>query len=113
MLKELLLLTRVWQKWRFSAPQTRLWLIKVWFSASTFVVKIATLPSPKPLPAIFMDTLQLQREKFKTWFDTTIVKQFQLRQELVGQTFEGIFYTSKVEGWDIELDGSGAIHIPL
>ncbi|HMT75887.1 MAG TPA: hypothetical protein PKA77_17570, partial [Chitinophagaceae bacterium] len=34
--------TRVWQKWRFSAPQTHLWLIKVWFSASTFVVKIAT-----------------------------------------------------------------------
>jgi pyrroloquinoline quinone (PQQ) biosynthesis protein C len=35
-------LTRVWQKWRFSAPQTHLWLIKHWFSASTFVVKIAT-----------------------------------------------------------------------
>jgi len=34
--------TRVWQKWRFSAPQTVLWLIKLWFSASTFVVKIAT-----------------------------------------------------------------------
>jgi hypothetical protein len=34
--------TGVWQKWRFSAPQTHLWLIKVWFSASTFVVKIAT-----------------------------------------------------------------------
>jgi hypothetical protein len=30
--------TRVWQKWRLSAPQTHLWLIKVWFSASTFVV---------------------------------------------------------------------------
>jgi len=36
------LVTRVWQKWRFSAPQTHLWLIKHWFSASTFVVKIAT-----------------------------------------------------------------------
>jgi hypothetical protein len=35
-------ITRVWQKWRFSAPQTHLWLIKVWFSASIFVVKIAT-----------------------------------------------------------------------
>jgi hypothetical protein len=35
-------LTGVWQKWRFSSPQTHLWLIKVWFSASTFVVKIAT-----------------------------------------------------------------------
>jgi hypothetical protein len=29
------------RNWRFSAPQTHLWLIKVWFSASTFVVKIA------------------------------------------------------------------------
>jgi len=34
--------TGVWQKWRFSTPQTHLWLIKHWFSASTFVVKIAT-----------------------------------------------------------------------
>jgi hypothetical protein len=34
--------TGVWQKSGFSAPQTHLWLIKVWFSASTFVVKIAT-----------------------------------------------------------------------
>jgi hypothetical protein len=39
--------TRVWQKWRFSAPQTHLWLIKVWFSASTFVVKIATFTKPE------------------------------------------------------------------
>jgi len=35
-------ITAVWKKWRFSAPQTHLWLIKHWFSASTFVVKIAT-----------------------------------------------------------------------
>ena len=34
-------------KWRFSAPQTHLWLIKVWFSASTFVVKIATFAKPE------------------------------------------------------------------
>jgi hypothetical protein len=40
-------ITRVWQKWRFSAPQTHLWLIKVWFSASTFVVKIATFAKPE------------------------------------------------------------------
>ncbi len=39
--------TRVWQKWRFSAPQTHLWLIKHWFSASTFVVKIATFAKPE------------------------------------------------------------------
>jgi hypothetical protein len=38
--------TRVWQKWRFSAPQTHLRLIKVWFSASTFVMKIATFEKP-------------------------------------------------------------------
>jgi hypothetical protein len=36
-----------WQKWRFSAPQTHLWLIKHWFSASTFVVKIATFAKPE------------------------------------------------------------------
>jgi hypothetical protein len=41
------LVTRVWQKWRFSAPQTHLWLIKVWCSASTFVVKIATFAKPE------------------------------------------------------------------
>ena len=41
------LITRVWQKWRFSAPQTHLWLIKVWFSASTFVMKIATFAKPE------------------------------------------------------------------
>jgi hypothetical protein len=41
------LLTRVWQKWRFSAPQTHLWLIKNWFSVSTFVVKIATFAKPE------------------------------------------------------------------
>jgi len=40
-------LTRVWQKWRFNAPQTHLWLNKVWFSASTFVVKIATFAKPE------------------------------------------------------------------
>jgi hypothetical protein len=45
--EEKLLLTRVWQKWRFSAPQTHLWLIEQWFSASTFVVKIATFAKPE------------------------------------------------------------------
>ena len=42
-----MLVTRVWQKWRFSAPQTVLWLIKVWFSASPFVVKIANFAKPE------------------------------------------------------------------
>jgi hypothetical protein len=36
-----------WQKWRLSAPQTHLWLIKVRFYASTFVVKTATFAKPK------------------------------------------------------------------
>jgi hypothetical protein len=40
-------ITAVWQKWRFCSPQTVLWLIKVWFSASTFVVKIATFAKPQ------------------------------------------------------------------
>jgi len=32
-----------------------LWLIKVWFSASTFVVKIANFPSPKTLALSLKD----------------------------------------------------------
>jgi hypothetical protein len=51
--KEPLAITRVWQKWRFSAPQTHLWLIKIWFSASTFVVKIATFAKPGNVIANF------------------------------------------------------------
>jgi hypothetical protein len=39
--------TAVWQKWRFRSPQTILWLIKHWFFASTFVVKIATFAKPR------------------------------------------------------------------
>jgi hypothetical protein len=31
----------VWQKWR-SSLQTVLWILKNWFSASAFVVEIAT-----------------------------------------------------------------------
>ena len=45
------LVKAVLQKSGFSAPQTHLWLNKVWFSASTFVVKIATFAKPKPLAA--------------------------------------------------------------
>jgi hypothetical protein len=36
-----------WQKWRLNAPQTHLWLIKVRFYASTFVVKTATFAKPE------------------------------------------------------------------
>jgi hypothetical protein len=45
--EEPLAITRVWQKWRFGSPQIHLWLIKVWFSALTFVVKIATFAKPE------------------------------------------------------------------
>jgi hypothetical protein len=51
-------ITRVWQKWRFSAPQTHLWLIKVWFSASRFVVKIATFAKPENVTCNAMTTVQ-------------------------------------------------------
>jgi hypothetical protein len=40
-------ITAVWQKWRFRVPQTHLWLQKVQFSASTFVVKIAIFAKPE------------------------------------------------------------------
>jgi pyrroloquinoline quinone (PQQ) biosynthesis protein C len=50
-------LTRVWQKWRFSALQTHLWLIKVWFFASTFVVKIATFAKPETVGSDFREHL--------------------------------------------------------
>jgi hypothetical protein len=49
-------LTRVWQKWRFSAPQTHWWLIKVLFSASIFVVKIATFAKPETVVCDFSKT---------------------------------------------------------
>ncbi|MCX6351391.1 MAG: hypothetical protein NTX03_05990 [Bacteroidetes bacterium] len=52
------LVTRVWQKWRFSAPQTHLWLIKHWFSASTFVVKIATFAKPETVSGHAWATVQ-------------------------------------------------------
>jgi len=45
--QEPLAITGVWQKWRFSVPQTHLWLIKHLFSASTLVVKIATFAKPQ------------------------------------------------------------------
>ncbi len=47
-------LTRAWQKWRFSTPQKHLWLIKHWFTASTFVVKIATFAKPETFSRNFI-----------------------------------------------------------
>jgi hypothetical protein len=48
-----------WQKWRFSAPQTHLWLIKVWFSASTFFVKIATFAKPETVRPNITKTVKI------------------------------------------------------
>jgi hypothetical protein len=42
-----------------------LWLIKVWFSASTFVVKIATFAKPETVSRQFGGT-QKNRRKNKT-----------------------------------------------
>jgi hypothetical protein len=58
-MKEKLVLTGVWQKWRFRSPQTHLWVIKVWFSASTFVVKIATFAKRQTVSGHAMTTSNL------------------------------------------------------
>jgi len=50
-------LIAVWQKWLFRSPQTHFWLIKHWFSASTFVVKITTFAKPQTV----VDTLKNDR----------------------------------------------------
>jgi hypothetical protein len=42
------------KKWRFHSPHQHLWLIKVWFSASTFVVKIATFAKPETVVRHFI-----------------------------------------------------------
>jgi hypothetical protein len=59
--------TRVWQKWRFSAPLTHLWLIKVWFSASTFVVKIATFAKPENVSGKPIGRLYNNLTDYKRW----------------------------------------------
>ena len=57
--------TRLWQKWRFSAPQINLWLIKVWFSASIPIgigmVKIATFAKPETVTSHSKITLQTNK----------------------------------------------------
>ncbi|MEZ5013988.1 MAG: hypothetical protein R2794_06820 [Chitinophagales bacterium] len=59
------LLTRVWQTWRFSTPQTHLWLIKFWFSASTFVAKITTFANPETVSSHPMKTMHTTYERHK------------------------------------------------
>ncbi|TAM97238.1 MAG: hypothetical protein EPN39_11770 [Chitinophagaceae bacterium] len=60
-----------------------------------------------------MSTLQSQKEHFKSWFDRTIKEQSEIRQELIGQSITEIFYTQRVEGWDITIKDETVIHIPL
>jgi len=45
-------ITGVWKKWWFHTPQKVLWLIKVWFSASIFVMKSQKTQNPKALSII-------------------------------------------------------------
>jgi hypothetical protein len=59
-MNELRHITAVWQKWRFSAPQIHLWLIKHWFPASTFVVKVATFAKLQTVRRNFMTDQQRQ-----------------------------------------------------
>jgi len=54
-------ITAVWQKWRFRVPQTHLWLQKVQFSASIFVVKIATFAKPENVVLQFKKPQGIQR----------------------------------------------------
>jgi hypothetical protein len=65
-------LTRVWQKWRFSAQQKHLWLIKAWFSASTFVVNIATFAKPETVSRHC--TEPLNRQTIRQLTEIKIVK---------------------------------------
>jgi hypothetical protein len=62
-------LTRVWQKWRFSAPQKHLWLIKHWFSASTFVVKIATFAKPETVMGNLKKLQNGKQNNFRTYIE--------------------------------------------
>jgi len=98
-------ITGVWQKWRFSAPQIVLWLNKVWFSASTFVMKIATFAKRQTVTqhlkksemkrifiglivsVIYLTTLQSCSKEEDSYFDLT-----EEAKELIlydaGDTFE-------------------------
>ena len=63
--------------WRFSSPHSVLWLIKVWFFASTFVLKIATLAKPENVRHYFKTTIKDEKERnniidFDTAFNFSI-----------------------------------------
>ncbi len=53
-------ITAVWQKWRFSATADTFVVNQVWFSASTFVVKIATFAKSWKTLAIHPKTTVLK-----------------------------------------------------
>ena len=57
--------------------------------------------------------MQNNKAHFISWFDKTIQEQSVIRQELIGQSITGIFYTPKVEGWDIDIKDKEVIHLPL
>jgi len=76
-------LTRVWRNWRFSAPQTHLWLIKHLFSASTFVAKIGTFAKPENIGSHFMRGLEILQGHVGHKLQDGLVQSFYLNSELV------------------------------
>ena len=60
-----------------------------------------------------MTTLQTQKEHFSNWFDRTIKEQSEIRQELIGQSIVEIFYSTRIQGWDIDIKDDTVIHLPL
>jgi hypothetical protein len=68
--RKALVVTRVWQKWRFSAPQTHLWLIKVWycqlpplfvFTKIDKIVNFRQQTFTKPLRKTYKNTIAKQK----------------------------------------------------
>lgn len=59
-----------------------------------------------------MDTLQKQKADFRNFFEKFLQEQNRIRQELIGQGIEEIFYMTEVEGWDIKIKDETAIHLP-
>ena len=59
-----------------------------------------------------MNTLKDQKTLFADWFENTIKEQALIRKELAGQTITTIFYSSKVEGWGIDIKDETVNHLP-
>ncbi len=54
--RESITITKATKNWQFSAPQTHFWLMKHWFFATPFVVKIATFAKPENVICHFRNT---------------------------------------------------------